>query len=438
MLLYIHVPFCRRKCRYCSFYSEPFGGGAGMDADLATGSGESRMQLWVDTLLMEMARWGDRLGRPAVRTVFFGGGTPSLVPPGIIGTILNRARRCFRLEAGAEISMEANPESLTRSSAGGYMRVGVNRVSLGVQSLDDDMLHFMGRAHTVGDALRAYNSLRAADCRNVGMDFIWGLPGQSVKAWLSQIGEIVRLKPEHLSCYGLTLEAGTPMADLFARGGFQLPSERDQATMYVRGAEMLEEAGFLHYEVSNFSRMGYQCRHNMGYWEGEDYLGLGPAATSTLAGRRWTNPADMAAWADGVRRRAMGEGAEPLSLMDRVLELLMLRLRTSRGLRVRAYRELTGRDFLRDHQELVRALHRHRLIRIRNGYLSLTRNGMLVSNSVLERFFDATRECLEKRAEDPAAPLTGQEPGPFSLAELGDADAPENDADGRAPGSVRS
>ena len=395
MLLYIHVPFCRRKCRYCAFYSEPLAGGSlPLNPDAAPDHGQERMQLWVDTLLMEMARWAERLGRPAVRTVFFGGGTPSLVPPDILGAILSRVRRSFRLDDNAEISMEANPESLTRASARAYIRAGINRVSLGVQALNDDMLTFLGRPHTVKDAVRAYNALRAAHCRNVSLDFIWGLPGQSVAAWLGQIGEIVRLRPEHVSCYGLTLEPGTPLAAMHAAEAFTLPAEREQAAMYMRGAELLEEAGLLQYEISNFSRMGYQCRHNMGYWEGEDYLGLGPGATSTLGGRRWTNAADLAAWAEAVRRHAVAADAEELTLTDRVLELIMLRLRTARGLRVKAYRELTGRDLLRDHKDLIHALHRHGLIRIRNGYLWLTRNGMLVSNSILERFFDCARERL--------------------------------------------
>lgn len=395
MLLYVHVPFCRRKCRYCAFYSEPLAGGTlPLDPEAEPGHGQERMQLWVDTLLMELARWADRLGRPAVSSVFFGGGTPSLVPPDILGTILNRVHRSFRLDAKAEISMEANPESLTRVSAKAYIRAGVNRVSLGVQALDDELLAWLGRPHTVKDAVRAYNALRAAHCHNVSLDFMWGLSGQSVAAWLAQVGEIVRLRPEHVSCYGLSLEPGTPLAAMHDDGVFSLPPERDQATMYVRGAELLEEAGLLQYEISNFSRMGYQCRHNMGYWEGEDYLGLGPGATSTLGGRRWTNPADLAAWAGAVRRRNCAADAEELTLTDRVLELIMLRLRTTRGLRVKAYRELTGRDLLRDHKELIHALHRHHLIRIRNGYLWLTRNGMLVSNSILERFFESARECL--------------------------------------------
>jgi oxygen-independent coproporphyrinogen-3 oxidase len=416
MLLYIHVPFCRSKCRYCGFHSEPLADGdAIMRAFAGTGFLEEgrarqRMRLWLDTVLLEMARWADALERPAIRTVFFGGGTPSLLPPSAVGTLLNRVSRCFRLESGAEISLEANPESLTRESAAGYLRAGVNRVSLGVQSLDDGTLEFLGRAHTAAEAARAYDALRAAGFGNVNMDLMWGLPGQSVSSWLGQIGEIVRLRPEHVSAYGLSLEPGTVLASLRERGGISLPMERDQAAMYVRGAELLEEAGFLHYEVSNFARMGYQCRHNTGYWEGEDYLGLGPSATSTVGGRRRSNPADMSAWAGAVRSRGGGD-EEELSLTDRALELLMLRLRTTRGLRIKAYKNLTGRDFMRDHKPLIHALHRNGLIRIRNGYLWLTRNGMLVSNSILERFFESAREHLSggpSSEKKTPAPLPGR------------------------------
>ena len=393
MLLYIHVPFCRSKCRYCAFYSEPIGGGLLDEAS-------ERMQLWMDNVVLEMAQWGDRLGRPPVRTVFFGGGTPSLLPPSIIGGILNRAARCFRLDGAAEISMEANPESISRATAGQYLREGVNRVSLGAQSLDDTELAMLGRGHCAADVTRAVYALRDAHFHNIGLDLIWGLPGQTSRRWKKQLKEVARLRPEHLSCYGLTLEEGTPMRELCESGALlPLPDEREAARMYVQGAELLEELGYLQYEISNFARMGYLCRHNMGYWEGEDYLGLGPSATSTIGGRRWTNPANIGRWARQVKRHATGADAEKLDLTDRVLELIMLRLRTARGLRVKAYRELTGRDFLRDHKPLVHALHRHGLVRIKDGYLRLTRNGMLVSNSILERFFDASREALRRTDE---------------------------------------
>ena len=390
MLLYIHVPFCRSRCRYCSFYSEAVGGEGLLDA------ASERMQLWMDNVVMEMAQWADRLGRPAIRTVYFGGGTPSLLPPSIIGTILSKAARCFKLEGAAEISMEANPESISKATASQYLREGINRVSLGAQSLNDMDLAVLGRVHCAADVTRAVYALRDAHFHNIGLDLMWGLPGQTSHQWKKQLKEVARLRPEHLSCYGLTLEEGTPMLELCRSGALlPLPDERESARMYVQGAELLEELGYLQYEISNFARMGYLCRHNMGYWEGEDYLGLGPSATSTIGGRRWTNPADLNRWARQVKRHSTGSAAETLELSDRVLELIMLRLRTTRGLRVKAYRELTGRDFLRDHKQLVHALHRHGLVRIKDGYLRLTRNGMLVSNSILERFFEASLEALQ-------------------------------------------
>ena len=231
MLLYIHVPFCRSKCRYCAFYSEPIGGGLLDEAS-------ERMQLWMDNVVLEMAQWGDRLGRPPVRTVFFGGGTPSLLPPSIIGGILNRAARCFRLDGAAEISMEANPESISRATAGQYLREGVNRVSLGAQSLDDTELAMLGRGHCAADVTRAVYALRDAHFHNIGLDLIWGLPGQTSRRWKKQLKEVARLRPEHLSCYGLTLEEGTPMRELCESGAHvcagsgtagrtRLPSVRD-------------------------------------------------------------------------------------------------------------------------------------------------------------------------------------------------------------------
>ena len=320
--------------------------------------------------------------------------------------------------------MEANPESISRATAGQYLREGVNRVSLGAQSLDDTELAMLGRGHCAADVTRAVYALRDAHFHNIGLDLIWGLPGQTSRRWKKQLKEVARLRPEHLSCYGLTLEEGTPMRELCESGALlPLPDEREAARMYVQGAELLEELGYLQYEISNFARMGYLCRHNMGYWEGEDYLGLGPSATSTIGGRRWTNPANIGRWARQVKRHATGADAEKLDLTDRVLELIMLRLRTARGLRVKAYRELTGRDFLRDHKPLVHALHRHGLVRIKDGYLRLTRNGMLVSNSILERFFDASREAL--RAGEAAGTCRTDEGGGVSPSVPGAACGPE-------------
>lgn len=378
MLLYIHVPFCRAKCRYCAFHSVPLTSAAAMRA-------------YTDALLLEIALWGDRLGgETAIESVFFGGGTPSLLPVKTVAAVMDRLRKAFRIAPGAEISFEANPDSvLAIGYAHEIAATGVNRLSLGVQSMDDATLAALGRPHTAREAAMAVEVARSADFASISLDLIWGLPGQRRKDWMRELAAACRLQPDHLSCYGLTLEEGTPLARAHADGLITLPPEKDQAAMYMDGTEYLENQGYLQYEISNFARMGFQCRHNLGYWEGKDYIGLGPAAVSTLNSVRWTNPCDIAEWRTMVKTGAPCPGAEQLTPKIRLLETVMLRLRTARGLRLRAYRDMTGRDFMKDNRKLVNMLHRQGLIRIRDGYLRLTRNGMLVSNAILEYVFDA-------------------------------------------------
>ena len=393
MLLYIHVPFCRSRCNYCAFHSMALG---------RDGSGAQMMSDYLDTLLLELAHYGDKLGKAPVSSVFFGGGTPSLLPPDIVGRILERIDRTFQLETKAEISLEANPESLSRSNkAADFLAAGINRLSIGIQSLDDSCLRVLGRPHKVQDSLNAVLAARTAGFTNISVDLMWGLPGQGVRQWLQTLKDVVRLAPEHISSYCLTLEPGTPLELDCDAGRLVLPPERDQNIMFMEGAAFMEKSGYLHYEISNFARMGFQCRHNLGYWEGEDYLGLGPSATSTIAGARWTNPASLAAWGNLAREKSLGKQAEILAPGTRLMEHIMLRLRTSRGLRLKAYKQLTGRDFLKDNQRLVQAMHENGLIRIRNGYLSLTRSGMVVSNAIISNIFERVEQTVGARPPRP-------------------------------------
>ena len=402
MQLYIHVPFCRAKCRYCSFYSVPADPDGAMVSD------------YVRTLLVEITLWGERLGKIRLETIFFGGGTPSLLPSGAVGAILDRVRKVFAVSRNAEISLEANPDSfLAIGYAHEIAATGVTRLSLGVQSLDDKQLLLLGRPHTQRQALAAYDAARAAGIASVGMDLIWALPRQRSRDWLRELTRVVSMLPDHLSCYGLTVEEGTPLSLDCAAGEIHLPPEKEQATMYLDGAAYLESQGLLQYEISNFARMGFQCRHNLGYWEGQPYLGLGPAATSTVQGVRWTNACSLGDWSDLVRSGALAKGAEPLTERNRIMESVMLRLRTVRGLRVKAYKELTGRDFLKDNKHLLRLLHQNGLLRIRGGYVSLTRNGMLVSDSILTHLFESVETTLllaenpQERAPGKQEPQTG-------------------------------
>lgn len=389
MLIYIHVPFCVSKCTYCAFHSNAIGKGSKT-------SNVPVMQAYLDNLLLEIAYYGDRFEKQPIQSIFFGGGTPSLLPAKAIDAVMNRLHKSFQIAPKAEITLEANPESLRgRNIFADYLKAGINRVSIGIQSLDDEALRLLGRPHKAQDSMQAIFAARTAGFTNVSVDLMWGLPGQSMRQWLQTLKDITRLAPDHISSYGLTLEPGTPLEKDVESGKLTLPPERDQSIMFMEGAAFLESQGYLQYEISNFGKMGFQCRHNLGYWEGADYLGLGPSSTSTIAGRRWTNPANQSAWQDLIAKGALGRGAEILTPKTRVLELIMLRLRTARGMRLRAYKDLTGRDFVHDHQKLIQTLHENGLARIRNGYLSLTRSGMLVSNAVISNIFERVNETLQ-------------------------------------------
>lgn len=400
MLIYIHVPFCKSRCNYCAFHSQT------LEPGLAPAASPMLRQ-YVDTLLLEIAHYADLYGGETVQSVFFGGGTPSLLPAKVLDIIMNRLTKYFSLTPKAEITLEANPESLRgRNALPDYFKSGINRLSLGLQSLDDQALRVLGRPHRVQDSINAIAQAREAGFANISVDLMWGLPGQSMRQWLQTLKDVTRLGPDHISSYCLTLEPGTKMERDVDAGALQLPPERDQSIMFMQGAAFLEANGYLHYEISNFGRMGFHCRHNLGYWEGSPYLGFGPSATSTIGDRRWTNPANLDAWSQKVQTGAAATKVEILTPKTRALELVMLRLRTARGLRLKAYRDMTGRDFLKDHQRFVQAMHENGLVRIRNGYLSLTRSGMLVSNTVISNLFERIEPTLDDKLRNFQLPQT--------------------------------
>lgn len=376
LLLYVHVPFCRSKCRYCSFHSQAF---------------DSAAYAWyLQTLQREIPLWAERLGRVRLDTVYFGGGTPSLMPLADLDDVLGLLRDNFCLEPEAEITLEANPESTQDVSwFRGLLSLGVNRLSLGVQSLADEDLVRLGRPHTARMAVEAYGMARQAGFGNISLDFIWGLPRQKLKHWLDQLKTAAKLGAEHLSCYGLSIEEGTELHRMSAEVDLQLAGEQEQSKMFVYGAELLESLGYLQYEISNFARMGYRAVHNSGYWEGRDYLGLGPSAVSTLGRRRFTNPAYLDAYDAAVRGDFAGMDFEELSDQDRLVELVMLSLRTSQGLELARHRKLAGFDLMKRHERLIQALVQNRLVRINRGRLRLTKEGMAVSNVIISRLTEA-------------------------------------------------
>jgi oxygen-independent coproporphyrinogen-3 oxidase len=295
--------------------------------------------------------------------------------------------------------MEANPDSATPELLRAARALGVNRLSLGVQSLDDGLLAALGRAHDARQAGQAVADARAAGFGNLGLDLIFGLPGQTPQAWLDTLRRAVDLAPEHLSCYGLTIEPGTPLAADAATLA-RLPDDDAQAEMFLRGAEFLAAMGYEHYEISNFARPGRRCRHNLDCWRGGDVLGFGPAAASTLTrtdgvqtdspqtggirAERWTNPASLDAWeALVLSGQSGGHGREAIGSELRAREALMLALRTAEGLDLAAHQARTGQDLRSEHAALLDQLERAGLVTLSPSRLALTRAGMLVSNSVI-------------------------------------------------------
>lgn len=385
MQLYIHVPFCRKKCGYCAFHSL---------ALPEAGNGAALIGRYFSGLLEELRLWGERLGSVALDTIFFGGGTPSLLPAKAVGGILEAAARHFTFAPHAEISAEANPDSaLDNGWLFAVRRAGVNRLSLGVQSFDARRLAVLGRIHDARAAEAAFHAARAAGFTNINLDLIWGLPGKNARPqaqtqWLGELEKSVRLCPEHISAYGLTLEEGTPLARDCAEGRLTLPDEKAAASMYLAGAQYLQSNGYMQYEISNYARPGFECGHNLGYWRGREYLGIGPSATSTLANRRWTNPSDIGAWLGAIARGEIAGGAEVLSEVTRRKEFLMLCLRTAKGMSLRDWKERCGGNFLHDHAPLVSLLQKEGLAATRQGRFRLTRTGMLVSDAILAHFFE--------------------------------------------------
>ncbi|WP_028574036.1 radical SAM family heme chaperone HemW [Desulfonatronovibrio hydrogenovorans] len=373
MLLYIHIPFCIRKCHYCAFSSQEH------IPDLE--------YLYLEVLKEEAQRRKALAEDRVITSVFLGGGTPTLFSTSSIARITSIIARNFSLASGAEFTIEANPETIIEKTYPSALKsLGVNRISLGVQSLDDEVLASIGREHDSGQALKAMRLIREAGFENFGLDMIWGLPGQTLKGWLDGLKVLTRYRPKHVSCYGLTLEPGTKMQGWVSSGEMFLPEEEVQAKMYIYGAEYLESEGILQYEVSNFARMGYACLHNTGYWEGMDFLGLGPSAVSSMDGQRWRNPVSVRDYAQMVKGSFRDLEFENLNSRDTINERVMLALRTSRGLNLKDYRELTGQDFCSRYRSVIGVLHKNNLIRLANGYLRLTKNGMLVSNSIIEQF----------------------------------------------------
>ena len=388
LALYIHIPFCETKCPYCDFNTY-----AGIEGLIPT---------YMDALAQEIRLWSATLGPVPIGTIFFGGGTPSYVPPEHIGQLLSAVRSAFTLDGNAEITLESNPGDITEERLTGWRAAGVNRLSIGVQSLDDELLRLLGRRHTSQEAMDALGYAQAAGFDDVNLDLMYGLPDQSIDQWRRTLQDTLALRPQHLSLYCLTLEEGTPLEAWVRDGSVPAPDPDLAADMYELAEEAADRSGFEHYEISNWALPGHACRHNLIYWRNRSYLGVGPGAHSYLQGHRFANLSSpreyikrVSRWADGTSTprdfpSTLQDG--PVSMVEQVDvrmemgETMMLGLRLADGVTEDSFSARFGRELRDVFGTPIGELENVGLLQWNGDCLSLTRRGRLLGNEVFQRF----------------------------------------------------
>ena len=377
--IYVHVPFCRSKCQYCDFYS------------LCTKE-DKVIDGYLDAVCDHIKEAGELAPGYKVDSIYFGGGTPSFFGADGLAVILTTIRRNFDVANDAEITFEANPDSISDRLLNRLRAEGFNRVSLGIQSDDDEMLKKLGRPHTYAQAVTAFHRIRKAGFRNVSIDLMYGLPGQTLQDWKDTLQRVLSLNPEHMSCYGLKVEERTPLYQYKDLCG--IADDDTQADMYLAAVDILRSKGYRQYEISNFAKKGLVSRHNMKYWQGGEYLGFGPDASSDFAGKRFTFVRDLMGYIDGVKGK--GEVISELHdipFRERAGEYLMTRLRTVSGIFADEYEK----KYLLPFAPLEAALKNHAdkglASQAPDGRWYLTPEGFLVSNSIITDLLMIQEKC---------------------------------------------
>ena len=365
--LYIHIPFCLTKCLYCDFYSS---------------TSLSALPLFLDALFKEMAMYRNRFS--SFDTVYIGGGTPSLFSPEQLESVLVRVEENFDLISNTEITIETNPADLSRSYLESIREIGISRINIGVQSFDEKVLDFLGRRHSVKQAISTVETSRKAGFQNIGLDLIYGVFGQSIDSWLDTLKQAVAFSPEHLSCYQLTLEPKTPLGKRYQAGEFFIPGDELQYEFFMKTSQFLQDAGYIHYEVSNFAReTELASRHNQKYWDHSPYLGLGPAAHSFHDNRRWWNHRSVEQYITAINAGNFPiEETEILTMEQLRLEALYLGLRTKKGVYLEDFKNQYDCDLFAEKKKMLHKLQEEGLISIQDGRLSPTQTGLAVADSL--------------------------------------------------------
>ncbi|MBQ8230771.1 MAG: oxygen-independent coproporphyrinogen III oxidase [Lachnospiraceae bacterium] len=373
--LYLHIPFCVRKCRYCDFLSGP--------ADVCT------QDAYMEALLEELKGRSEECAEYEVDTIFIGGGTPSVVKPEWIQKVMDTIRRYYQLSPEAEITMEMNPGTVDREGLEIYCRAGINRLSIGLQSANEEELLKLGRIHTFAQFQKTYRDAVDVGFTNINVDVMSALPEQTVESWRRTLEAVLTLDPipQHISAYSLIVEEGTPLYDMQERGTLILPDEDSERQMYTLTEELLGQYGFRRYEISNYAREGYECRHNCGYWRRREYLGLGTGAASLMKECRFTNGTGLEEYL--MNPLGMRSEVQYLTEEEQMEEFMFLGLRMMEGVSEKTFREAFGRELMEVYDSVIRKNVQDGLLEITRGepaFYRLTHRGIDLSNYVMSQF----------------------------------------------------
>lgn len=367
--IYVHVPFCRSKCQYCDFYS-------------VTNKKDLDFDGYTQAVCTHIKEAGMQAPNHIVDTIYFGGGTPSFFGGEGMAMILAAIRKNFDVSPTAEITFEANPDSVTDRLLRRVRGEGFNRVSLGIQCDNDNILKTLGRPHTYAEAVTAVKKLRKKGFRNISVDLIYGLPGQRPQDWNATLNNVLSLKPEHISCYGLQVEEGTPLYNM--QEFYNLADDDAQADMYLSAVEILRKHGYHQYEISNFCKKGHTSRHNMKYWTGGEYLGFGPGASSDFGGSRFSMVRDVHRYIEGVLQGGtVVEELQEVAPRERAAEYVMMRLRTTAGIDRETYENTYLLPFAPLEELLLTYKQQNLAVQTYDGRWHLTARGFLLSNSII-------------------------------------------------------
>lgn len=385
--LYVHVPFCLSKCNYCDFNTYE-----GI---------ENLMPSFVDALSAEIDHWGNRLNRPQISTIFFGGGTPSYLPAESISRLMETIDASMQIAPNSEITLEANPDDIDPCKAKAWLAAGFNRISIGVQSFHDPILSALSRRHSADNAAQAVATARDSGFPNINIDLMFGLPNQPLTIWESTLERAVELGTEHLSLYGLQIEPGTPLHRDVNRGIVPTPNDDLAADMYEMAMDALGDAGYDHYEISNWAKPGYRSQHNLAYWLNKPYVGVGPGAHSSMLGKRFANMKSPRRYIDTIAATSYPSHSSALSIAEGELaidfvettssamamsETMMLGMRLSEGISDIDFQHRFGKTLTSVYGHEIELLAHAGLIERVSDRVRLTRRGRLLGNSVFERF----------------------------------------------------